>query len=147
MSYAASAGSLSSLSAEARLLLTNGARAEEMASDILSSKRMLVDLDRQRQECVQALATLRDKPAAAPAPAALPSALHAPPPARLWVSMSNNFVRLPRASVREALNADKQRLDDEIQRVRDDMKDKMRALQTLAPAAGIDHATLDFALK
>jgi hypothetical protein len=159
-SYAASAGALASLSPEARLMLTSGARAEELASDILARKRMLVELDRQRQDCVQALATLRDKPsssassspsssprAGATASAVLPSALHAPPPSALWVSLSGNFVRLPRAGVREALQADKQRLDDEIERVRTEMKDRMKQLQHVAPAVGLDKGTLDFALS
>jgi len=156
-SYAASAGALASLSPEARLMLTSGARAEELASDILARKRMLVELDRQRQDCVQALATLRGKPASSSSSsspsssprgaAVLPSALHAPPPSALWVSLSGNFVRLPRAGVREALQADKQRLDDEIERVRTEMKDRMKQLQNVAPAVGLDKGTLDFALS
>ena len=77
----------------------------------------------------------------------LPSALHAPPPSALWVSLSGNFVRLPRAGVREALQADKQRLDDEIERVRTEMKDRMKQLQNVAPAVGLDKGTLDFALS
>jgi len=149
MSYASSAAALSSLSAEAKQLLLNGAAAEQQASAILAHKRVLVELDKQRQECVQALATLRSRNTAAAAAAAgalYPSALHAPPPPRLWVSLSGNFVHVPRDSVKAALDTDRARLEEEIARVRSEMKESMKQLQKLAPTAGIDQGTLDFAL-
>ena len=39
--YASSASALSSLSPEAKQMLTNGAKAEEIANDILWRKRMV----------------------------------------------------------------------------------------------------------
>jgi hypothetical protein len=150
MSYTSSATALSALSAEAKQLLLNGAKAEQMASDILAHKRNLVELDKQRQECVQALATLRSRntaAAAASAGAVLPSALNAPPPSRLWVSLSGNFVHFPRDAVKSSLETDRARLDNEIARVRAEMKEAMKQLQTLAPAVGLDKGTIDFALS
>lgn len=118
--------------------------------------RQLVDLDRQRQECTQALATLREKkPAAAGSATASssaaasslsPSQVHAPPPAKLWVSLSSNFVRLPRAHVGELLRRDRARLDAEIEIVRGEMKERMKALQAIAPSLALDKGLLDFAL-
>ena len=113
-----------------------------------------MDLDRQRQECTQALATLREKkPAAAGSASASaaassvsPSQVHAPPPAKLWVSLSSNFVRLPRAHVGELLRRDRARLDAEIEIVRGEMKERMKALQAIAPSLALDKGLLDFAL-
>lgn len=139
----------------------------------------LVDLDRQRQECTQALANLREqdkKTAAAgaasprtsspgasssssssasavagvssPPSSLLPSALHAPAPSKLWVLSfgGSTFVRMPRASVKELLESDRRKLSEEIDRVRREMKDKMAALQRLAPSLSMEQGLLDFAL-
>lgn len=151
-SYLASASTLNSLTPEARQMLVNSARAEELASEILARKHHLVDLDRQRQECMQALATFRNKTTAAPttgasAASATPSSLRAPPSAKLWVSFSSNFVKLPRAQVATMLAADRTKLDEEIASVRSEMKELMQQLQGLQQSLKIPKAMLDFALK
>lgn len=161
--YAATASSLGGLSGEARALLIRSAEAEEIAAEIMHRKRVLVDLDRQRQECMQALATFRNKKdnpsknapislATPPSSSSLsnpsvPSSLRAPPAAKLWVSFGSGFVKLPRDHVATLLATDRTKLDQEIETIREEMKALMAQLQAVQQSLGIPKGLLDFALK
>lgn len=152
--YASAVSSLSGLSESSRSLLIRSAEAEELAAEILHRKSMLVDLDRQRQECMQALATFREKKPTATASsssssstASVPSLLHAPPPSKLWVTFNTGFMKLPRAQVITMLQADRQKLDREIDKTRDEMKELMAKLQQIQQSLDIPKGLIDFALK
>ncbi|ODM99810.1 p53 and DNA damage-regulated protein 1 [Orchesella cincta] len=87
---------------------------EEVAEDILTDRRTIIDLDRTRNGNREALRHLQkqgDK--------------------KSWIVMGNTFFKLETESVEDILKKDQEKLDKEINDLRDNLKKKMDKIKDL----------------
>jgi len=97
-------------------------RAERLGEEILSDRQQIVDYDRRRNQNREALAALRRMER------------DGDTPSKHWICLGETFVRRPHASARQLLEEDQARLDREIERCRDAVKQKTAQLCTLDPS-------------
>ena len=132
----------------------------------------MVELDKQRHDCMQALQRFRHRDRTLPASysansaaaaaaasssssssssSSTPTAFSSPLPlsnkSKTWVNINSLFVRFPVADVETMLRADKTKIEENIEIERKEIKQLMLKLQELQPATGINPELLQFALK
>lgn len=88
---------------------------EELAEDVLSDRQQIVELDRKRNQIREATrAVYKSKDSG-----------------KLWVCHGNQFIKLPKHQTKKFLNQDSDELDDEINSLRRQLKQKVNKLQDL----------------
>merc|ERR1719443_2619657 len=100
-------------------------RVERLGEEVLTDKQQSVELDRQRQLNREALAALRRAERQGQAAAAAE---------KRWVCLGDFFVRRDHGTVRSQLEAEQQRLDCEIERLRLGITRKTSELCSLDPS-------------
>ncbi|KAL1508503.1 hypothetical protein AB1Y20_004604 [Prymnesium parvum] len=108
-------------------------RAELVGEEILVDRRQVVELDRKRNQNREALAALRRtaRQDVGPQQAAATSAAQT---TKRWVCMGDYFIRQPQFKVVEALQADQERIEAEIETLNQRIKQKTSELCALDPS-------------
>ncbi|CAH3042187.1 unnamed protein product [Pocillopora meandrina] len=94
------------------------AELEELAQEIMEDKQQIIELDKQRNTNREALRMLKkdDKRGLTSKP---------------WVCFGNMFIKLPSSNVQAMLQQDQKNLEEEISRLRKDLKPKVSKLHEL----------------
>jgi len=95
-------------------IVTCLADLEEAAEDILTDRQTIIDLDRTRNGNREALRHLRKQEEK-----------------KSWIIMGSTFFKLDTESVETILNKDQEKLDKEINDLRDNLKKKMDRIKDL----------------
>ncbi|XP_027037757.1 p53 and DNA damage-regulated protein 1-like [Pocillopora verrucosa] len=98
------------------------AELEELAQEIMEDKQQIIELDKQRNTNREALRMLKkeDKRGLSGASSSKP-----------WVCFGNMFIKLPSSNVQAMLQQDQKNLEEEISRLRKDLKPKVSKLHEL----------------
>jgi len=99
---------------DASKIVTCLADLEEAAEDILTDRQTIIDLDRTRNGNREALRHLRKQEEK-----------------KSWIIMGSTFFKLDTESVETILNKDQEKLDKEINDLRDNLKKKMDRIKDL----------------
>uniref|UniRef100_A0A8C5QGN7 P53 and DNA damage regulated 1 n=1 Tax=Leptobrachium leishanense TaxID=445787 RepID=A0A8C5QGN7_9ANUR len=86
---------------------------EEKAEDVLGDRRQIVDLDMKRNQNREALRALYQDPASS---------------GMVTVCFGNMFIKLPKNKTKDMIEQDQQRLNEEINKLRGDLKVKVNQL-------------------
>ena len=95
-------------------ILTHQFELEQAGEEVLSTKQEIVDLDRKRNQNREALTAMKNDSDSSD---------------KQWIVMGNCFFKLPRNHVKELLQKDQERLDEGIEKLRSDLKDKVNNLR------------------
>ena len=98
-------------------------QSEALGEEILSDRQQVIELDNRRQINRQAIRSTQKCDG------------------KVWVLLGNEFIKLNKNKVSDWLNNDQKVLDEEIDKLRDGLKDKVDALHKLegkAPVKGFD---------
>ncbi|CAH1270287.1 PDRG1 [Branchiostoma lanceolatum] len=94
-------------------------QVEEMAEEILTDKRQIVDLDKKRNAAREALRCLRKEEQAVTKGG------------KAWVCFGDMFVKIPKGTATNMLETDQKQLDSEIDRLRDGLQPKVSKLRDM----------------
>jgi len=108
------------------------AKIENAADEILSDKFQIVELDRKRNQNREALRAISKKDAVETTSD------------KVWFCLGKTFVKFPTETAEIILNDNRALLDDEINKIRDDLKTKVAHLYKLE---GDDRLNSGFFLK
>jgi len=92
---------------------------EELAQEIMEDKHQIVELDKKRNTNREALRALKKEDS---------SGLKT---SKSWVCFGNMFLKLPNSNIQSMLQQDQKNLDEEIGRLRKDLKPKVSKLHEL----------------
>ncbi|KAJ8041964.1 p53 and DNA damage-regulated protein 1 [Holothuria leucospilota] len=92
---------------------------EELAEEVLTAKQQIVDLDKKRNQNREALRALQNKRKASSKES------------KEWVCFGNTFLKLPHCKTEEMLKEDQKQLDTEIEKLRDELKPKVKRLRDM----------------
>ena len=98
-------------------ILTHQFELEQAGEEVLSAKQEIIDLDRKRNQNREALTAMRQDESD-------PQTSD-----KQWIVMGNCFFKLPRNKAKELLQKDQERLDEGIEKLRSDLKDKVNNLR------------------
>merc|ERR1712168_347879 len=98
-------------------------RVETLAEDILADKHSMTELDRRRNKNREAMRQLMNEQKEAKGKKQKPT--------KTFVCLGDIFLKLPTAEVLPILEDDQKKLDDEISKLRDNLKPKMQKLRQL----------------
>ncbi|XP_023995566.2 p53 and DNA damage-regulated protein 1 [Salvelinus sp. IW2-2015] len=101
---------------EAERILQYLTQVEEAAEDVLANKQQIVDLDTKRNMNREALNALKQEMASEE---------------KVKVCFGNMFITFPKAKTKEMIQRDQQQLDNEINNLRQALKDKLNRLNEL----------------
>ncbi|KAJ7337047.1 p53 and DNA damage-regulated protein 1 [Desmophyllum pertusum] len=99
------------------------AELEELAQEIMEDKQQIVELDKKRNTNREALRALKREDRS--------GAIKEPSSTKSWVCFGNMFIKLPSTNVQAMLQQDQRNLDEEISRLRKDLKPKVSKLHEL----------------
>uniref|UniRef100_F6WLL9 p53 and DNA damage-regulated protein 1 n=2 Tax=Ornithorhynchus anatinus TaxID=9258 RepID=F6WLL9_ORNAN len=88
-------------------------QVEELAEDVLADKRQVINLHVKQNQNREALRALQKDPG---------------PPEEVMVCLGNMFVHLPRERTKEMIEKDQAHLEEEIEKLRDQMRVKVNNL-------------------
>ncbi|KAJ2960806.1 hypothetical protein NQZ79_g3798 [Umbelopsis isabellina] len=97
-------------------LIQELAKKETLAEDILTDKQLIVDSDRKRNTNREALTNIRKK---------------LNNEKKLWINMGDMFIKLPKEDVKNMIEEDQKKLDEEIESRRDMVRQKVMKLDKL----------------
>jgi len=92
---------------------------EELAQEIMEDKHQIIELDKKRNTNREALRALKTKDTTGVKTS------------KSWVCFGNMFLKLPSSNVQTMLQQDQKNLDEEISRLRKDLKPKVSKLHEL----------------
>ncbi|KAM9525009.1 p53 and DNA damage-regulated protein 1 [Salvelinus alpinus] len=101
---------------EAERILQYLTQVEEAAEDVLANKQQIVDLDTKRNMNREALNALKQEMASEE---------------KVKVCFGSMFITFPKAKTKEMIQRDQQQLDNEINNLRQALKDKLNRLNEL----------------
>ncbi|CAM0140615.1 p53 and DNA damage-regulated protein 1 [Umbelopsis sp. WA50703] len=97
-------------------LIQELAKKETLAEDILTDKQLIIDSDRKRNTNREALTNIRKK---------------LNNEKKLWINMGDMFIKLPKDDVKNMIEEDQKKLDEEIESRRDMVRQKAMKLDQL----------------
>ncbi|ORX88714.1 hypothetical protein K493DRAFT_306404 [Basidiobolus meristosporus CBS 931.73] len=103
------------------------AEREQLAEDILTDRQLIIDYDRRRNTNREALNNLKKAPA----------------PKKVWMNLGDMFVKFETEKVKDLIRQDQDKLDSEINEIRDGLKVKARQLDVLEGGDGTKTAGFD----
>ncbi|ORX76755.1 hypothetical protein BCR32DRAFT_329212 [Anaeromyces robustus] len=108
---------------------------ERLAEDIMVDKQLVVDLDRKRNQNREALGKLKkDK--------------HLKNEKKAWIILDDMFIRLPKETIEKNIKSDQEKLDKEINSLRDSIRDRAVELGGMEYVNGEDNRKIEaFKLK
>ncbi|XP_072051875.1 p53 and DNA damage-regulated protein 1-like [Amphiura filiformis] len=98
------------MSTDTNFVLRHLGELEELAETVLSDKQQIVALDRKRTKGLEALRALSNK---------------------AWVCFGNTFIKMPQSKAQGLLKEDQKNLDEEIDKLRNDLKPKVSKLRDM----------------
>ncbi|XP_044517483.1 p53 and DNA damage-regulated protein 1 [Gracilinanus agilis] len=101
------------LGPEADRVLRYLGEVEELAEEVLADKQQIVDLDLKRNQNREALRALQRDPS---------------PSDKVMVCFGNMFIKLPRPRTKDMIQKDQEHLDEEIEKLRKQLKGKVNRL-------------------
>ncbi|XP_072487731.1 p53 and DNA damage-regulated protein 1 [Notamacropus eugenii] len=101
------------LGAEAERVLLYLGEVEELAEEVLADKQQIVDLDLKRNQNREALRALQRDPSQSD---------------KVMVCFGNMFIKLPRPRTKDMIEKDQEHLDEEIEKLRKQLKRKVSRL-------------------
>ncbi|KAG4090305.1 hypothetical protein H8356DRAFT_1053423 [Neocallimastix lanati (nom. inval.)] len=108
---------------------------ERLAEDIMVDKQLVVDLDRKRNQNREALGKLRkDK--------------NLKNESKAWIILDDMFIKLPKDTIEKNIKSDQEKLDKEINSLRDSIRDRAVELGGIENINGKDNRKIEaFKLK
>ncbi|XP_020846368.1 p53 and DNA damage-regulated protein 1 isoform X1 [Phascolarctos cinereus] len=101
------------LGSEAERVLLYLSEVEELAEEVLADKQQIVDLDLKRNQNREALRALQRDPSQSD---------------KVMVCFGNMFIKLPRPRTKDMIQRDQEHLDEEIEKLRKQLKGKVSRL-------------------
>ncbi|XP_068930018.1 p53 and DNA damage-regulated protein 1 [Petaurus breviceps papuanus] len=101
------------LGSEAERVLLYLSEVEELAEEVLADKQQIVDLDLKRNQNREALRALQRDPSQSN---------------KVMVCFGNMFIKLPRPRTKDMIHKDQEHLDEEIEKLRKQLKGKVNRL-------------------
>nr|AEG79728.1 p53 and DNA damage-regulated protein 1 [Apostichopus japonicus] len=127
------------MSRDTRFVLNHLTELEELAEEVLTVKQQIVDLDKKRNQNREAIRALQNKKKKTTQEGDKKTNQ------KEWVCFGNTFMKLPQSKTQDMLQEDQNSLDQEIDKLHNELRPKvsrLRELEGLPEAKGFDLKSL-----